>query len=158
MACPRCGGDLDRYQHGDDEAVACSDCGWTGISVDHHGEIRTPDTWSDALNRFHQKNRTSIATDVSKGVETALPAGEKIAPTGDADPDVVDGETRGAEPEPAANAAGNSERSADTPVDVDTEGRSNIDTEAASDNPTDTNVGTTSETREQRDAESDDGT
>ena len=60
MDCPRCGERLDRYRHGDREAASCPDCGWTGISADHRGDDRAPETWSDALRRYHEGERRDL--------------------------------------------------------------------------------------------------
>ncbi|MFC6941380.1 hypothetical protein ACFQE8_15650 [Salinirubellus sp. GCM10025818] len=63
MDCPRCGERLDRYRQGDREASSCPGCGWAGVSADHHGEIRIPETWSEALRRFHRGDRRELGAE-----------------------------------------------------------------------------------------------
>jgi len=75
MDCPRCGGELDRYRHGDREAAACPDCGWTGVSADHRGEARVPETWGDALRRFHEGEREDPDAETLAEVAAAMDGG-----------------------------------------------------------------------------------
>lgn len=52
MECPRCGCPLERYTLDDRSTVICSECGYAGVSVDHHGERHTVETWREALSRI----------------------------------------------------------------------------------------------------------
>jgi reverse gyrase len=54
MDCPRCGGSLTSYQLADAETVACDDCIYVGVSVDHTSKNQRPEPWTDALERFYR--------------------------------------------------------------------------------------------------------
>lgn len=75
MDCPRCGGHLDRYRQGDREAASCPDCGWTGISADHRGDVRVPETWGDALERFHRGERRELDAETLAETAAAMDGG-----------------------------------------------------------------------------------
>jgi DNA-directed RNA polymerase subunit M/transcription elongation factor TFIIS len=66
MECPRCGSHLERYALGDRTALTCDECGYAGVPVDHHGELRTAETWADALSRVPDAGQIASVT-----VETA---------------------------------------------------------------------------------------
>lgn len=66
MECPRCGSPMERYTLGDRSAATCSACGYVGVSVDHHGERHTVETWREALSRAPEAARIDSVT-----VETA---------------------------------------------------------------------------------------
>jgi ribosomal protein S27AE len=79
MDCPRCGEGLDRYRHGDREAASCPDCGWTGVSADHRSDARPPESWSDALRRFHEGDRRELDPKALAEAAAAMDGGR---PTG----------------------------------------------------------------------------
>lgn len=54
MECPRCGDPLTRYVLGGREAVVCESCGYIGVPVEHHGELREIESWDDAIARFEE--------------------------------------------------------------------------------------------------------
>lgn len=54
MACPRCGGSLTVYQLADAQSVACDDCTYVGVSVDHTSDAQQHESWDDAIERFYQ--------------------------------------------------------------------------------------------------------
>ena len=83
MDCPRCGEGLDRYRHGDREAASCPDCGWTGISADHRTEIRAPETWGDALRRFHEADRRELDPEALAEAAAAMDGGRPADDDGD---------------------------------------------------------------------------
>jgi hypothetical protein len=84
MDCPRCGERLDRYRQGDREAAACPGCGWAGITADHRGEDREPETWTDALRRFHRADRRELDPETLAEVAAAMDGGH---PDDDGDTD-----------------------------------------------------------------------
>lgn len=75
MDCPRCGEGLDRYRHGDREAASCPGCGWTGVSADHRTEARAPETWGDALRRFHEGDRRELDPEALAEAAAAMDGG-----------------------------------------------------------------------------------
>ena len=42
---------------GGSEATVCDSCGYVGVPADHHGEIESPEPWSEALRRFYARQR-----------------------------------------------------------------------------------------------------
>ncbi len=66
MECPRCGGPLERYTLSGQSSVTCEGCGYAGVSVDHRGERRTVETWTEAMSRISDVARIASVT-----VETA---------------------------------------------------------------------------------------
>ena len=72
MDCPRCGGALDRYTCGDHEAAVCPDCGWAGVPADHRADVRPPETWTEALRRFHEGDRKEISAETLAEVAAAM--------------------------------------------------------------------------------------
>jgi len=85
MDCPRCGGVLDRYRHGDREAASCPDCGWTGVSADHRAEAAAPETWGDALQRFHRGEREKLDPETLAEVAAEMGADRPAGSDGDGD-------------------------------------------------------------------------
>jgi hypothetical protein len=55
MECPRCNGDLKRYALFDREAFTCEECGYLGVPVDHEPTPQSVESWSEALERFREK-------------------------------------------------------------------------------------------------------
>ncbi|WP_165872031.1 hypothetical protein [Natrarchaeobius halalkaliphilus] len=53
--CPRCQGSLERLSLGEASTVACSNCGYADIPVEHDRPRDEPESWRDALNRFYQR-------------------------------------------------------------------------------------------------------
>ena len=58
MDCPRCGGSLSQYRLGDAETVACDDCIYVGVAVDHTSEPGHRESWTEALDRFEAGDTT----------------------------------------------------------------------------------------------------
>ncbi|MFC6717604.1 hypothetical protein ACFQGT_04020 [Natrialbaceae archaeon GCM10025810] len=54
--CPRCQAPLERLSLADVETIACRDCGFADIPVDHESERDEPESWRDAINRFYDGN------------------------------------------------------------------------------------------------------
>lgn len=54
MECPRCGADLARYVFDGHETVACEDCGYLGVPVEHSDGYREVESWEEALARFRE--------------------------------------------------------------------------------------------------------
>jgi DNA-directed RNA polymerase subunit M/transcription elongation factor TFIIS len=104
MECPRCGNQLERYTLGDRTAITCDECGYAGISVDHHSELQTAETWADAVSRVPDAGQIASVT-----VETATetPALELVFESpSDADDTPPDPTTvRVERPDPALAAA-----------------------------------------------------
>ncbi|MFC7076270.1 TFIIB-type zinc ribbon-containing protein [Haloarcula halophila] len=66
MDCPRCGDPLESYRLGDSETVACGNCSYLGVPVDHKSESRRRESWDDALDRFNdQKQTVKKVTEIS---------------------------------------------------------------------------------------------
>jgi hypothetical protein len=51
--CPRCDGELTTFTLADTEAFACEACGYAGVQADHTGDPTSPESWTTALQRFH---------------------------------------------------------------------------------------------------------
>jgi rubredoxin len=66
MECPRCGEELERYALQGREAFGCNACGYIGVPVEHRGEYEPPESWDEAISRFHDVDRVESVT-----VETA---------------------------------------------------------------------------------------
>ena len=66
MECPRCGDDLERYVLRGREAVICEACGYIGVPVEHRGETREAESWTDAISRVDGDEGLVVGT-----VETA---------------------------------------------------------------------------------------
>ncbi|QLD84272.1 hypothetical protein HWV23_00640 [Natronomonas halophila] len=66
MECPRCGEDLERYALQGREAFGCNACGYIGVPVEHRGEYDPPESWDEAISRFHNVDRVESVT-----IETA---------------------------------------------------------------------------------------
>lgn len=62
MECPRCAEDLERYTLQGREAFVCNACGYIGVPVEHHGEYEPPESWDDAISRFHNVDRVESVT------------------------------------------------------------------------------------------------
>jgi hypothetical protein len=66
MDCPQCeGGTLVTYTLDEREAHVCDRCGYVGIPADHHGERDAPESWNDALRRYHEEH-PAIGTDTAE--------------------------------------------------------------------------------------------
>lgn len=65
MVCPRCGGPLVFYQLGDAETMACQDCTYVGIAVDHTADGGERESWDDALDRFHEQHEQTGTDETS---------------------------------------------------------------------------------------------
>ena len=49
-SCPRCGGDLDRFELGDHQALQCANCGYAGIPVGmNDGAADRDEGWVDVI-------------------------------------------------------------------------------------------------------------
>jgi predicted RNA-binding Zn-ribbon protein involved in translation (DUF1610 family) len=66
MECPRCGEELERYALQGREAFVCNTCGYIGVPVEHRGEYEPPESWDEAISRFHNVDRVESVT-----IETA---------------------------------------------------------------------------------------
>jgi predicted RNA-binding Zn-ribbon protein involved in translation (DUF1610 family) len=66
MECPRCGEELERYALQGREAFVCNACGYIGVPVEHRGEYEPPESWDEAISRFHNVDRVESVT-----IETA---------------------------------------------------------------------------------------
>lgn len=56
--CPRCGGELARFEFGDQQSIQCESCGYVGLQASVAG--RGPDVeeaWAEALDRFERAGR-----------------------------------------------------------------------------------------------------
>jgi len=72
MDCPRCGGSLTRYQLSDAETVACDDCSYVGVSVDHTSEQGRQESWTEALDRFYREHSAEQVQEVLAHEAVAL--------------------------------------------------------------------------------------
>lgn len=80
MDCSRCGGDLEVYSLGEQEAYVCADCGFVDTPVEHEVQTRLePEPWERALERFYEKHTDSDAAIVGSGETAALVAIESSA-------------------------------------------------------------------------------
>lgn len=52
--CPRCRAPLERLSLADVETVACHECGYADVPVDHESEPEQIESWRDAINRFYE--------------------------------------------------------------------------------------------------------
>lgn len=73
MECPRCAADLERYALQGREAFVCDACGYIGVPVEHRGEYETPESWDDAISRFHDVDRVESVT-IETSPEDPTPA------------------------------------------------------------------------------------
>lgn len=78
MDCPRCGGSLTQYQLADAETVACDDCIYVGVSVDHTSEKGQRESWTEALDRFYQEHSAEQVEEVLAHEE--VPLSEDVLP------------------------------------------------------------------------------
>ncbi|MEF8809210.1 C2H2-type zinc finger protein [Natronomonas sp.] len=62
MECPRCAEELERYALQGREAFVCTACGYIGVPVEHRGEYEPPESWDDAISRFHNVDRVESVT------------------------------------------------------------------------------------------------
>jgi hypothetical protein len=76
MDCPRCGGSLTHYQLADAETVACGDCTYVGVPVDHTSEQTHHESWTEALNRFHQEHSAEQDKDTAPFSAAVIPVFE----------------------------------------------------------------------------------
>ncbi|QSG09739.1 hypothetical protein [Halapricum desulfuricans] len=73
MDCSRCGGDLEVYSLGEQEAYVCADCGFVDTTVEHEVKTRPePEPWERALERFYRKHVDTEAAIVGSGETAAL--------------------------------------------------------------------------------------
>ncbi len=73
MDCSRCGGDLEVYSLGENEAYVCVDCGFVGTPVEHTISTQSePEPWERALQRFYEKHVGGDAAIVGSGETAAL--------------------------------------------------------------------------------------
>ncbi|PSQ39343.1 hypothetical protein BRD13_03280 [Halobacteriales archaeon SW_5_70_135] len=79
MACPRCGGRLERYELSDRVEAACVDCGYVGVPVDHGSERARQESWTAAMERVEGRFDGATATAVG-------PAPPPLPDEGDGDP------------------------------------------------------------------------
>lgn len=104
MECPRCGSSLERYTLDDREAVTCGACGYVGVSVDHHGERRTVESWAEAISRGPDVDRIASVTVETTTDDPSLElAFEASADRADASPEPA--VIRVEEPDPELAAA-----------------------------------------------------
>ncbi|QSG06801.1 hypothetical protein [Halapricum desulfuricans] len=72
MDCSRCGGDLEVYSLGEQEAYVCADCGFVDTTVEHEVKTRPePEPWERALERFYRKHTDDTEAAVVGSGETA---------------------------------------------------------------------------------------
>ena len=117
MECPRCDRPLERYALGGREAVSCDRCGYIGVPVEHHGELREFESWDDALSRFHEVGRVRAGT-----VETGEdPTPEVLLEDVDEEPTPTVVRVETPEDPVPADAETNGEGDADSTADVSTE-------------------------------------
>ncbi|QSG15836.1 hypothetical protein [Halapricum desulfuricans] len=108
MDCSRCGGDLEVYSLGEEEAYVCADCGFVDTPVDH--EVSTqpdPEPWERALRRFYEKHVDGDAAIVGSGETAALVEIDRSQK-----PAVVPTDDTGAEHATAGLVGGGNERTA----------------------------------------------
>jgi hypothetical protein len=122
MECPRCAEPLERYALQGREAFVCEACGYIGVPVEHRGEYDPPESWDDAISRFHDVARVESAT-----VETSDedPTPEFIDGDGDESGDDGDGGDSDGSLEPAFVRVGNGNGVGDGAGDGDGNGREN---------------------------------
>lgn len=53
--CPRCSSRLERLELDDVTTVACDQCGYADVPVEHAPAWETPESWRDALKRFYER-------------------------------------------------------------------------------------------------------
>lgn len=93
MDCSRCGGELDTYSLGDNEAYVCTDCGFVDTPVEHEVTSRPePEPWTAALKRFHEKFVEGEAAIVGSGETAALVEIDRDEPEDEAVDDEADNE------------------------------------------------------------------
>ena len=63
MDCPRCGGTLTVYRLAETETVACEDCAYVGVPVDHTSAAERAESWTEALSRFYEQHRSDTPVD-----------------------------------------------------------------------------------------------
>lgn len=51
--CPRCDAELTTFALADAEAFTCEACGYVGVLADHTGEPAAAESWTTAIQRFH---------------------------------------------------------------------------------------------------------
>lgn len=55
LACPRCGGPVERWRLDDRETVSCEDCAYQGVPVGPHDDGTERESWDEALERFRER-------------------------------------------------------------------------------------------------------
>lgn len=118
VTCPRCGGELERYELGGRAESSCSDCGYVGVPVDHASDRETPESWGTAIRRFKRKHEQADAEDPSPAAES-----EDDDPEADADdeapeddPEVdTDGEVSDDDPDATEDPTASADSSAESP-------------------------------------------
>jgi hypothetical protein len=128
VTCPRCGGELERYELGGRAESSCSDCGYVGVPVDHASDRETPESWGTAIRRFKRKHADPDAPE-----EGSPPEGDADRETesGDDAPEdaLADGDPGRSAPDsdPGEDGTSTAERRGGIPGDADerdaTEGR-----------------------------------
>ncbi|WP_254809615.1 hypothetical protein [Natronosalvus amylolyticus] len=53
--CPRCQTPLERLSLGEVTTLACNNCGFADVPVDHESRPREYESWRDAFNRFYEE-------------------------------------------------------------------------------------------------------
>jgi hypothetical protein len=94
MDCPRCGGSLSQYRLGDAETVACDDCIYVGVAVDHTSEPGHRESWTEALDRFYQQHSEEQVEELLDHEDITVPADVKpiFERPAEADGDAADGD------------------------------------------------------------------
>jgi len=123
MDCPRCGGSLTEYQLADAETVACDDCSYVGVAVDHTSETGQRESWTEALDRFYQEHSAEQVKEVLAHEE--VPLSEDVLPVFES-----------AEAEASADDDGTDETTDDTESDDDSESADSTDEDGESDEAT----------------------
>lgn len=73
MDCARCGGELETYTLGGNEAYVCVECGFVDTPVDHEATPRPePEPWEEALERFYETVVDGEAAVTGSGETAAL--------------------------------------------------------------------------------------
>lgn len=73
MDCARCGGELETYTLGGNEAYVCGECGFVDTPVDHEATPRPePEPWEEALERFYETYVDGEAAVTGSGETAAL--------------------------------------------------------------------------------------
>jgi hypothetical protein len=100
MDCPRCGGSLTQYQLADADTVACDDCIYVGVAVDHTSEKGSRESWTEALDRFYQQHSAEQVEELLDHEDVPVPDDVKpiFERADEADGDAADGDGSAGKP------------------------------------------------------------